>query len=845
MCLINTSSDCHHLNVFLDVFVGFGQWRWYPFYICTLVCLFQTTNALSTSAKHVHTEIDNAIHRLNYGTIFKSMGNLHFSREYWLQTFQIPIPDRITYPKGFSVNKQACTKLNCQFFQSLLDQIHGIQVETYNHVNRTLHFLKSVIPYHKIEPRRKTRSLLPFVGSLSKSLFGTATMDDVNILASHINALTKTSNNIVNALQKHNEHITSFMSTSNKRMDNLQFGISNNFKAINQLSKTFFFNLQHLELVIENTTGILINQLDTASQLRAEFDNLHGSILALIQGKLTPHLISKQNMQHSISEIQKLLSHKEPHFYLSQKQLNWYYQKAKFFYVRHKSSLYITVKFPLTSQRLPLSLYKVISYPVPINSTSSHATSLLNLPTYFAVTSHQQFYTTFTVAEIATCQNDDDIHCTFNKALTPVTSPSCIIGLFANNKKWIKDFCHFRFLQNAIKSDIIELSSTSVLAYNTWNIDMNCPNKQQILKGCKFCILHIPCRCTLTTNSLFYSPRLVDCHKTLENITISHPVNLALLHEFFSDSSLKSILGDTTFLDPIQVNLPNFKIYSHDYNQFLAADQKAHLNLTKMVNVAKKDQIIFKSLAEPLLEGNIAIDSSWPTVSDIVDFVALGIAILAILGFIFMFFKVRKILAIISILQQVKQVKSESALPSFVYKPFQPATSSPTEFESLLQEFSWNHASVLLSSIVISVLFVFSMYHWFSKRNLKCTQIILELTTGGECVLVPVLTLPLCPSFWQIDPPSQIHSISVNLSLFASKMFINWSDFSVTNIKGTRAINVKSQIKLDLYTAYKAKRITEQPFDVHILISHHGLYQPLPHFGTFIVDSMNFKEHSP
>lgn len=222
MCLTNTSSDCHHLNVFLDVIVGFSQWRWYPFFICILVCLFQTTNALSTSAKHIHTEIDNAIHRLNYGTIFKSMGNLHFSREYWFQTFQMPIPDRLTSPKGFSVNKQACTKLNCQFFQSLLDQINVIQV----HIIR-------------LTPEEW---LYPFDGSLSLSLFGTATMDDVNISASHIDALTKTSNNIVNALQKHNEHVTSFMSTANKRMDYLQFSISKNFKPINQFSKTFFFN---------------------------------------------------------------------------------------------------------------------------------------------------------------------------------------------------------------------------------------------------------------------------------------------------------------------------------------------------------------------------------------------------------------------------------------------------------------------------------------------------------------------------------------------------------------------------------------------------------------------------
>lgn len=167
---------------------------------------------------------------------------------------------------------------------------------------------------------------------------------------------------------------------------------------------------------------------------------------------------------------------------------------------------------------------------------------------------------------------------------------------------------------------------------------MNWSNKQQILKGCKFCVLHIPCRCTLTTNTLFYSPKL-DCHKSLQNITTSHPLNLALLQEFFSDLLSKSISGDTTFLDPIQVNLPDFKLYSHDYDKLLAADQKAHLNLTKMVQVAKKDQIIFKSLAEPLLDGYTEINSSWPSVSDIVDFVALGIAILSLVGLFLCFSK--------------------------------------------------------------------------------------------------------------------------------------------------------------------------------------------------------------
>lgn len=75
--------------------------------------------------------------------------------------------------------------------------------------------------FHKKAPRR-TRSFLPFVGSLSKSVFGDAAMEDVKILASHRNSLTKTSMNVVTALQKQNGQMTSLMATSNKRMDNLQ-----------------------------------------------------------------------------------------------------------------------------------------------------------------------------------------------------------------------------------------------------------------------------------------------------------------------------------------------------------------------------------------------------------------------------------------------------------------------------------------------------------------------------------------------------------------------------------------------------------------------------------------------
>lgn len=74
---------------------------------------------------------------------------------------------------------------------------------------------------------------------------------------------------------------------------------------------------------------------------------------------------------------------------------------------------------------------------------------------------------------------------------------------------------------------------------------------------------------------------------------------------------------------------------------------------------------------------------------------------------------------------------------------------------------------------------------------------------------------------------------------FSLKMKIHRSDFHVTNISGTRTINVIiiSTIPLKFFSALQAKRI--------IFITHHGLYQSLPHYGTFNVDALTTKKHLP
>jgi len=43
----------------------------------------------------------------------------------------------------------------------------------------------------------------------------------------------------------------------------------------------------------------------------------------------------------------------------------------------------------------------------------------------------------------------------------------------------------------------------------------------------------------------------------------------------------------------MQTSTPQFHIYNHSFSAFLAADQQMHLNLSKMVQSAKQDSVIF------------------------------------------------------------------------------------------------------------------------------------------------------------------------------------------------------------------------------------------------------------
>jgi hypothetical protein len=61
------------------------------------------------------------------------------------------------------------------------------------------------------------------------------------------------------------------------------------------------------------------------------------------------------------------------------------------------------------------------------------------------------------------------------------------------------------------------------------------------------------------------------------------------------------------------------------------------------------------------------------------------------------------------------------------------------------------------------------------------TTLCLQISDGFQCVMTPIMHLPLCPRYWEINYPNIIDNIKIN-GRFNPKLSVYWPDFIVRNL---------------------------------------------------------------
>jgi len=248
----------------------------------------------------------------------------------------------------------------------------------------------------------------------------------------------------------------------------------------------------------------------------------------------------------------------------------------------------------------------------------------------------------------------------------------------------------------------------------------------------------------------------------------------------------------------------------------LADDMKSHLNLTKMVEIAKNDNIVFKTLAEPILEGQVPIQSTWPDLSDIPSFVALGSLVFIIPVVIHLCLRYQKLSAIVATLQHAKPVQALPAtLTSFVYTPKPVVVDNSFKFDIAL---SWEHANfvfLLLNTLLLLVLIIKLV------RYCKTHQLLLEVTSKEKCIFIPIMKIPTCPSLTPIHIPCRAYPIIVG-SWFSPKLDITWTDSPSSDVSNCPQYTSPRIVPLTLWQRFKLAQILKQKHFINLHANHNG-----------------------
>ena len=193
--------------------------------------------------------------RINYGVLLRDRGTIQASASIWYHHFVVVMPsidDVIPVNCIRHLHKNMAIK-KCNSYDNDNDSFASVLnkqlVDEFKQIRksarRNLNKLTSTDATH----RNKRSAPLGFIGDLSKSLFGTARMEDLELVARRVNAWIARGQGIGKALTQHEQNFESYMKVNSKRYDDLKHIVEQNHYALvdvinatRELKQTVEFN---------------------------------------------------------------------------------------------------------------------------------------------------------------------------------------------------------------------------------------------------------------------------------------------------------------------------------------------------------------------------------------------------------------------------------------------------------------------------------------------------------------------------------------------------------------------------------------------------------------------------
>lgn len=741
------------------------------------------------------------IQRINHGMVFKYGGVVVLQNDGWRHTMRFRMPQTIEIKSLPVCASKIAEDISCVVASSLNEGRQKI----HHDIKNIQSLLDNVIP--DIQDRQAKRGLFDFVGSISKSLFGTATSEDVDSLRRHVNLMTRKFHELAETFA-HNEGTMSSMITHvNDRMDNFEKFIGDT-KAMEQ--DFLLTMITHQKEMLTN--ALAINYTSKIVELRMHLNNILDSIRSLSNGNLPTYLVKPDIIKDAIDEVTYKLEELYPRYSVAIKDVNYYYSHKNFIYGKNEEYLYITITFPITAHD-PLKLYEIMTFAAPVDNETEHGSILNNQPDYVMLSDSEQIYAEVNNDYVMTrCREIRNGRiCSTQISFNTYKKESCVMALYLKARN-INEVCDYRYAYDIIKPNIIELNAKQVLLYNIDELNLHCNNASTKVPGCRYCIKEIPCLCVLKSKLKSYSGHISICEEDEDvNMKTIYPINVPLLNQFLNTSQIEKYLNNISQSEKVDVLIPKFKIYEHKVNSILANDKKEHLSLKRLAEKAKQNEKSYANVADAMLDGTVEIPDKWNS-RDVIAIISIVLSGINSLTILYLIYRSRMLLAAY-MLNAAHALQIEFKVPS--------TTPKYDLIQDIKETLEWDHV-IFAVGIINFMLGIMTIYYFKMNQNSRLNYLKLHVTNGIECIDLGILKLDTCPDEWLFSVPTSMNLGDLKLWP-VSKIEIILSGIMISNRITKQRLDIPNIVTINLYTALKLKKMMNSNYVLKLFLVHNGV----------------------
>ena len=778
-----------------------------------------------------------SVSRINYGTTFAYRATMKPVTDIWYHTFKVDLPKenwlQQTMGRDHSAMKRNCfgleshairATLQCNVFShnsQFLTKIHEEGMKNLNELSRAIH---SLIPTEtRTETRRPKKAFVPFIGGIMKSLFGVSTETDVNILEGHVRQMANLQDNQLKIFKESQQHLSSFIVTSNERINDLADIVRNTTLENMRLLEVQTHDTMHYLKYINNLTLAAEESQFTFSALERQYGNILSSLETLVAGFLPAYLFKEEIILETLRTVQRSLDQDNANLRIIHTKAGYYYSSASFIYTVRDKQLILTMQIPLTNFPWNFNIYKVNKFPLVMHEDGGHVMMLENVPAGVAISENgidMYDMTEQQLNEIGTHHNSMPQR-VFQAALA---RQSCIMAIFEDVKHEVDKLCSYSVTVKGLENGIFHISESSYMLINIASYSMTCDRNAAVdYAGCKSCIITIPANCQFTDGHWFTMRSLTQTtNASLTNM--KHTTNLGLLIKFFDNESISMIQGDTLLENPPQLSLPSFKFYESEVKKAFAKDDKEKLSLEKVSEAVKNDRVIFSSLSEAIFSGEITSKwyTFWISMPGIVVSSSSVLTTVLTINAIYLTFKCRQMAITLAVLKEhVLAAKAEEVIILDYFKKSSNANApvnitSDQETHRILIETTmnlWPHFIAAFMASVLLIMLICKIWKKFHPSYLEqaSTKFLLEFQGTHETEFIFLTTIRGQAEDLVLHASDYISHVTITGKCWPYLMFV-WESLVISNTVSGEAVKLERMYKISWKEALKMKRIFKHPF---------------------------------